>query len=852
VPLRLKIRRPAHAPALKHLLALVLLLPVLLPVAAAAAASAERLDHLLDALADAHGASIVYSSETVRSDMRVSLIPTGDLEADLTAALAPHGLRVTQVEDVYVVRERNSDPSSGTIVGRVIDVGDRRPLAGVRVSVSGTDLGTVTRRSGIYRLDGVAPGDQILVADLRGFEPARAPAISVAPGAVAYAVIELDTSDFDLGAMVVTTSRVRLDRTPLTAESRMDHATLIETPRIGGEVLRGVHDIPGFVLDGVSARSHVRGGVSDETLVLFDGIRLYEPYHLKDFLAPFSVFDPLRVEAITVHAGGFSPRFGDRMSGVLEVEPTRSMLVTTGAVDVSLFATAGIISGGYAGGRGEWLASVRESNLATLTNAFETEIGRPQFTDAYLTTGYEFPSGVQLTGSLLIARDAINLTRSAATETASSDYRDRYLWLRVTWPLADGAELATTLTSVELEGGRSGSQLRLGETQGSLTDRWDTNILTLSADLEWWLSERTRLRTGLNFDQREAQFEFQSTRVSLGPLGDIQGALSPGTRDHSLATDGEAWGGYLELRHQLRQDLFIEGGLRVDHSGYPGVSYTQLSPRLSLAWNPDQSSTLRASTGIYRQAQQLQELAIGDGETDYFAPERSEQWVVGYDRALSARLWLRTEVYSKRVSNPWTRYENLFDSRTLVPEIEPDRVRLSPSSATADGVETTLVWHDVAREITYWGTLTFARAEDRIAGVSQSRNWERRYAMDLGLRRPIGSWDLQVIGRLAQGVPSTGLTLVPQGGAAPPLAVAGPRNAQRLERGLTIDVRVARSWAHRDGEMEVYFDIANITDVGTACCTKYEISGAPGSEVLEREEEDWFGLVPNVGFRWDF
>ena len=38
----------------------------------------------------------------------------------------------------------------------------------------------------------------------------------------------------------------------------------------------------------ISARASIRGGEPEETLVRFDGLRLYNPFHLKDFQSVFS------------------------------------------------------------------------------------------------------------------------------------------------------------------------------------------------------------------------------------------------------------------------------------------------------------------------------------------------------------------------------------------------------------------------------------------------------------------------------------------------------------------------------------------------------------------------------------
>ena len=60
----------------------------------------------------------------------------------------------------------------------------------------------------------------------------------------------------------------------------------------------------------------MRGGAANELAVLLDGMRLFEPYHLRDFQGVFSVVDQRIVDSVAVHAGGFPAAYGDALSGL--------------------------------------------------------------------------------------------------------------------------------------------------------------------------------------------------------------------------------------------------------------------------------------------------------------------------------------------------------------------------------------------------------------------------------------------------------------------------------------------------------------------------------------------------------
>lgn len=90
----------------------------------------------------------------------------------------------------------------------------------------------------------------------------------------------------------------------------------------------------------LSSQYHVRGGNYDENLIYINGIEVYRPFLIRSAQQEgLSVVNSSMVQNIAFSAGGFSAKYGDRLSSMLDIaykEPTTS----------SVEATASLLGGG--------------------------------------------------------------------------------------------------------------------------------------------------------------------------------------------------------------------------------------------------------------------------------------------------------------------------------------------------------------------------------------------------------------------------------------------------------------------------------------------------------------------------
>ena len=87
-------------------------------------------------------------------------------------------------------------------------------------------------------------------------------------------------------------------------------------------------------------------------------------------------------------------------------------------------------------------------------------------------------------------------------------------------------------------------------------------------------------------------------------------------RDFLLFPEGDTYGLFAADRIRLLDRFVVEAGLRWDRQTY--IDGDQVSPRVSALWEVGRRTNLRASWGLYSQAQHLNELQVTDGVTDLF------------------------------------------------------------------------------------------------------------------------------------------------------------------------------------------------------------------------------------------
>jgi len=619
-----------------------------------------------------------------------------------------------------------------TLTGVVKDF-DNFPLPNATVQIENTQIGATTDLNGFFLLR-LAAGNYVLQISYLGYDAKR---VELTLNKNTTQTINLEQSLNQLEEIVVRerAADYNLSSTDIGV-TQLSIQSIRKLPSLLGEVdvIRSILLLPGVTTVGEGAGGfNVRGGNTDQNLVLMDGVPLFNTSHL---LGLFSVFNPDAVQKVTFYRGGIPAQYGGRSSSVLDIalkDPDDEKLHVNGGIGIlasRLLIDAPIVKNKlsvYAAGRisyADYLFDFLPDEDLKRTKA--------NFYDLVGKLKYQLNDRNQVQFMGYFSKDVFRLAGNTSPTVGVSANSTLFKWqtalysLRWTHFFNERFFMNVLVANSDYQPGYEINEA--------------TNASELKSSV---LYQNAKIDLQQSFDKHQFNYGVSAIRYQIFPA-DLQpttseSAINPLTLPEEQAIEAAAYWGddwkinaALSLSYGLRYSYFANVGPtkvydynperpRDDNSVTGATDYSDgkivktyqgAEPRVALNWRLNPQSSVKIGYNRMRQYIQLISNTTAALPIDrwklsdtYIEPQVTDQLSLGYFRNFKNNAFETSiELYYKKI-------DNLLDYRSGVNFLLLEKMEtgLLQGEGRSYGLE--LLVRENQGKLTGWATYTYSNAQ---------------------------------------------------------------------------------------------------------------------------------------------
>ncbi|TGD80347.1 TonB-dependent receptor [Hymenobacter wooponensis] len=269
------------------------------------------------------------------------------------------------------------------VTGTLLDAAGK-PLDQVNVEVEGQPGGTVSDDEGHFSLSVPRPSSSkapVLVVRRLGYKTQRVVLSPTAPREVSIVLME-DTRS--LGNVTVRGNTNAADTREQVSVMTLDPRSAKVIPSPFGDFNAILKTLPGVTsTNELTSTYSVRGGNYEENLVYVNGFEIYRPFLVTAAAQEgLSFVNPDLVTRVEFSTGGWQPKFGDKLSSVLNIEYKQPTKFGASA-SASLVGGTAHVEAASPNKRISYLTGIRYKNARNVLRSQEQEQGvyNPTFYD---------------------------------------------------------------------------------------------------------------------------------------------------------------------------------------------------------------------------------------------------------------------------------------------------------------------------------------------------------------------------------------------------------------------------------------------------------------------------------------
>ncbi|MGE5400592.1 MAG: TonB-dependent receptor [Ignavibacteriales bacterium] len=523
----------------------------------------------------------------------------------------------------------------GKLRGIVTDSTNGETISYANVLIKDTRMGSPTDTRGYYFIPSIPPGSYSVLVSCLGYK-SKLLQVQISDGEIKQLNVQLVPGSIRMEEVsIIGEKSVRENEADLGLQKINIREIEMMPTGVEADVFKVLQASPGVSSTGdVTSRYFVRGGSSNQNLVLLNGVTVYYPFHA---LGIYSTIDPEMISGVEFYKGGFGPEFGGRLSSVLNV-------ITKDGNKNSLHAagTAGLLSGKVSAEGpipgGSFLVTGRKSYYSkVLKNYLNNQEAPFDFYDLSFKVNYANPGF--LNNGKIIAHGFFTMDRVNNDDPLKEDYNIKNNIWGLNWyqiwasPLFSSITLSSSTFEAEVIPNLSQSKPRKN-TVNDLSSNWNFTYIYDSRD---------ELNFGLDH-------KFLNTDLSMQNLY---------SKNISFNKNGYELSGYANYKFYRYENVGLNLGMRINFTSLSVLRPFLLEPRINVTYKPVPYIALKAGVGRYSQemitiSNENDLISIFEPWTiiqDNVAASEGTQFTLGMSTYLSENFTIELEGYYKYLTN---------------------------------------------------------------------------------------------------------------------------------------------------------------------------------------------------------
>ena len=602
------------------------------------------------------------------------------------------------------------------ISGFVSDSSSGESLIGANVFLRETGQGMATDVNGYYIIQDIVPGNYTLMVSYIGFDMYKQK--------TRLSDDESKKVNINLVEQVVQLTEIEVTAEKLQRRNNIQPSKINLSPRMmkaapalaEPDLFRTIQALPGVLTTSeFSTGLVIRGGNTDQNLIMLDGITVYNPSHLGGVFSNFIVDGVKEAELIK---GAYNAEYGGRLSAVLNVisrEGNKNEF--KGKVNLSLLSAQTTLEGPFY--KGAWVLSGRRTYFdlvlpKVLPDNITANIPPYYFYDIQSHVFSDITSKDRISLSYYSGIDDLlfetfGLDGQWGNNTVSGHYR-RVFSERL-------------VGNILIANSRFFTEFGLGGDNG-LVSYNEIDDKTLSANFSWFKSSNSTLKFGAQL--KKLGFEYTNKFQN--------------TTQFQIKTDPLEFAQYIKLKYKPNNLFIIEPGLRLNlYDVYPDSLFPDL--RLGLKYIITDNRYLNFSVGNYHQFISTFQDDFNPSILDNWiaadtsvSPGKYMQVVLGYEEYIKNMYKIQVEGYYKDLKNLLTYEEKRSTTDAQVSDESLANI-VTPADGYAYGLE--LFGQKMSGKLSGWVAYTYSVSRKIMNSIYADgeqeyyTNWDRTHAFSV-------------------------------------------------------------------------------------------------------------------------